>query len=76
MEGVKCDDCFMHILEDPFAILLEEVNNPDPSKILRIGLMDKILNKSSAKRFWNKKVQRKRMVDRMLSWPHWDYDFT
>ena len=76
MEGVKCDDCFMHILEDPFVILLEEVNNPGPSNFFRIGLIDKILNESSTKGFLNKQVQKKRTVDRMLSWLHWDYDFT
>jgi hypothetical protein len=66
----------LHILEDPFVILLEEVNNLGSLKILRIGLMDKILNELSVKRLWNKKVQRKRTVDRMMSWLHWDYDFT
>jgi hypothetical protein len=70
VEGVKCDDCFMHILEDPFAILLEEVNNPGPSNFFRIGLIDKILNKSSAEGFLNKQVQKKRTMDRMLSWLH------
>jgi hypothetical protein len=32
VEGVKHDDCFVHILEDPFAILLEGVNSPGSSK--------------------------------------------
>jgi hypothetical protein len=27
VEGVKCDSCFMHVLEDPFVVLLEEVNS-------------------------------------------------
>jgi hypothetical protein len=27
VEGVKHDDCFIHILEDPFEILLEEINS-------------------------------------------------
>jgi hypothetical protein len=76
VKGVECDDCFMHILEDPFAILLEEVNNPGPSKFLRIELMDKNLNELSAEGFSNKQVQKKRTMDRMLSWLHWDYEFT
>ena len=29
VEGVKHDCCFVHILEDPFAVLLEAMNNPN-----------------------------------------------
>ena len=76
MKGVESDDCFMHILEDPFVILLERMNNPCPSIFFRIGLIDKILNELSTEGFLNKQVQKKRTVDRMLSWLHWDYDFT
>ena len=35
VEGVKCDDCFMNILEDPFAILLEEVKKSRPFKTFK-----------------------------------------
>jgi hypothetical protein len=59
VEGVKHVDCFVHILEDPFVILLEEMNSPRSLKFLRIGLIDEILNELSAKGLWNKKVQRK-----------------
>jgi len=59
VEGVKCDDCLMHILEDPFFILLGEANNPIPSIFFRIGIIDKILNESSSEGFFNKKVQKK-----------------
>jgi hypothetical protein len=75
VEIVKCDYCFMHILDDPFAILLEEVNNPGPSIFLRIGLVDKILNESSTEGFSNKQVQRKQTTDKILSWLHWDFLF-
>ena len=46
MEGVKHDDCFVHILEDPFVVLLEEMNSLGTLNFLRIGLIDKILNES------------------------------
>jgi hypothetical protein len=38
--------------------------------------MDKILNELSARRLWNKQVQRKQTMDGIFSWLHWDYDFT
>jgi hypothetical protein len=59
VKEVKHDSCFVHVLEDPFAVLLEEVNSPGAFNFLRIGLMDEILNKLSAKNLWNKQVQRK-----------------
>jgi hypothetical protein len=70
VEGVKQDGCFVHILEDPFVVLLEDVNSPGTLNFLRIGLMDEILNELSAKKLWNKQVQRRRTMDRMLSWLH------
>jgi hypothetical protein len=76
VEGVKHDSCFVHVLEDPFAVLLEEVNNPNVLDFLRFGFMDGVLNELSTKRLWNKQVQRKQTVDKMLSWLHWHYDFT
>jgi hypothetical protein len=59
VEGVKHDSCFVHVLEYPFAVLLEEVNSPGAFDFLIIGLMDEILNELSAKKLWNKQVQRK-----------------
>jgi hypothetical protein len=44
MEGVKHDDCFVHILEDPFVILLEEMKRPNVFNFLRSGFMDEFLN--------------------------------
>ena len=76
MEGVKHDSCFVHVLEDPFAILLEAVNSPNVFDFLRFGFMDEFLNELSVKKIWNKQVQRKQTVDKMLSWLHWHYDFT
>jgi hypothetical protein len=44
VEGVKHDDYFTHILEDPFAILLEEMNRTNVFNFLRFGFMDELLN--------------------------------
>jgi hypothetical protein len=76
MEGVKQYGCFVHVLEDPFAVLLEEVNSPNVLDFLRFGFMDGVLNELSTKRIWNKRVQRKQTVDKIFSWLHWHYDFT
>jgi hypothetical protein len=57
VERVKHDDCFTHILKDPFAILLEEINSPNVFNFLRI--MDEFLNELSVSRIWNKLVQGK-----------------
>jgi hypothetical protein len=66
VEGVKHDSCFVHVLEDPFIVLLEEVNNPNVFYFFRFGFMDEILNELSAKKIWNKQVQRKQTVDKMF----------
>jgi hypothetical protein len=42
--------CFVHVLEDPFAVLLEAVNNPNVFNFLRFGFMDEFLNELSIKR--------------------------
>jgi hypothetical protein len=49
VEGVKHDCCFVHILEDPFAVLLEAVNSPNVFNFLRFGFMDEFLNELSVK---------------------------
>ena len=56
---MKHDDCFARILEDPFAILLEEMNNPNVFNFLRFGFMDEFLNESSVSMIWSKIVQSK-----------------
>jgi hypothetical protein len=76
VEGVKHGDCFTHILEDPFEILLEEMNSPNVFNFLRFGLMDEFLNELSVSRIWRKLVQSKQTVDKMLAWLHWHFDFT
>jgi hypothetical protein len=76
VEGVKHDDCFVHILEDPFVILLEEMNSPNVFNFLRFGFMDEFLNELSVSRIWSKLVQSKQTVDKMLAWLHWNFDFT
>ena len=57
MEGVKHDGCFTHILKDPFAILLEEINSPNVFDFLRI--VDEVLNELSVSKIWSKLVQGK-----------------
>jgi hypothetical protein len=74
--GVKHDDCFVHILEDPFAILLEEINSPNVFSFLRFGFMDEFLNELSVNRIWIKLVQSKQTVAKILAWLHWNFDFT
>ena len=64
MEGVKHDCCFVHILEDPFAVLLEAVNSPNVFNFLRFGFMDEFLNELSVSRIWNKHVRSKQIVDK------------
>jgi hypothetical protein len=75
VEGVKHDYCFVHVLEDPFAVLLEAVNSPNVFNFLRFEFIDKFLNELSVNRLWSKHVQRKQTVDKMLAWLHWHYDF-
>jgi hypothetical protein len=76
VEGVKHDCCFMHVLEDPFAVLLEAVNNPNVFNFLRLEFIDKFLNELTVNKFWRKHVQRKKKVDKVLAWLHWHFDFT
>jgi len=73
--GVKLDSCFVHILEDPFAVLLEELSSPSVLDFLRLEIMNGILNELS-KKLWYKQVQREQTADKLLSWPHWHYDLT
>jgi hypothetical protein len=59
VEGVKHDCCFVHVLEDPFAVLLEVVNSPNVFNFLRFEFIGKFLNELSVNRLWRKHVQRK-----------------
>jgi hypothetical protein len=54
VEGVKHDCCFMHVLEDPFAVLLEAVNNPNVFNFLRLKFIDKVLNELMVNKIWRK----------------------
>jgi hypothetical protein len=74
VEGVKHGSCFVHILEDPFVVLLEEVSSTNVLDFLRIGFMDGVLNELS-KNLWYKQVQRKQTTNKMLLWLHWTCDF-
>ena len=76
MEGAKHDCCSMHVLEDPFAVLLEVENNFNVFDFLRFECIDKFLNDLSVNKLWSKHVPRKKMVDKVLAWLHWHFDFT
>jgi hypothetical protein len=56
MEGVKHDSCFTHVLEYPFAILLEEMNNTNDFNFLRFELMDELLNELTVRWSWSELV--------------------
>ena len=73
---MKHDCCFVHILEDPFAVMLEEMNCLDVYIFLRFGFMDEFLNELSVRRIWNKLVKSKQTVYKMLAWLHWNFYFT
>jgi hypothetical protein len=66
---------FCAFLEDPFAALLEAVNNPNIFDFLRFGFMGEFLRGLLAKKLWDKQVQRKHTVDKLLTWLHLHYDF-
>jgi len=76
VEGVKHGCCFMYVLEDPFAVLLEVVNNPNVFNFLILEFIDKFLNELIVNKFWRKHVQRNQKMDKVLSWLHWHFDFT
>jgi hypothetical protein len=76
VEKVKHDCCFVHVLKDPFAVLLETVNSPNIFEILRFEFIYNFSNGLSVNRLWSKHVQSKQAVDKMLAWLHWHYDFT
>jgi hypothetical protein len=76
VEGVKHDNCFMYVMEDPFAVLLEAERSPNVFNFLRFEFIDKFLNDLSVNRFWSKQVKRKKKVDKVLAWLHWHFDFT
>ena len=76
MGGVKRDDCFTRVLEDPFTILFEEMNNTNVFNFLRFGFMDVMLNELAVRWIWIKLVQSRWIVDKMIAWLHWHFDFT
>jgi hypothetical protein len=76
VEGVKHDCCFMYVLEDPFAILLEAAKSPNVFNFFRFEFIDKFLNDLLVNKIWRKHVKRKKKVDKVFSWLHWHFDFT
>ena len=73
---MKHDCCFMYVLEDPFAVLLEVENNPNAFNFLRFEFIDKFLNGLSVNRVWRKHVKRNKKVDKVIAWLHWNFYFT
>jgi hypothetical protein len=76
MEEIKHDCCFMHVLEDPFAVLLETMNSPHNFEILIFEFVYNFANELSMSMIWNKHVQSKQAVDEMLAWMHWHFNLT
>jgi hypothetical protein len=76
VEEVKHDCCLMHVLEDPFAVLLETINSPNIFEILRFKFIYNFSNELLVNKLWSKHVQSKQAVDKMLAWLHWHFDFT
>jgi hypothetical protein len=76
VEGVKHDCCFMYVLEDPFAVLLEAENSPNVLNFFKFEFIDKFLNDLLVNILWRKHVKRKQKVDKVLSCLHWNFDFT
>ena len=75
MEKVKHGFGLMHVLEDPFAILLEKINSPNIFEILRFTFIYNFLDGLSVNRIWSKHVQRNLALDKTLAWLHWHYYF-
>jgi hypothetical protein len=76
VEGVKHDCCFMYVLEDPFAVLLEVANNLNVFNFLRFEFIDTFLNDLSINKIWSKHVKRNQKVDKVLAWLHFHFEFT
>jgi len=66
---------FMHVLEDPFAFLLETINNNCISKILGFRSKHSFLDELLTNRIWNKHVKIKRVVGEALAWLYWNFHF-
>jgi hypothetical protein len=75
VERVKHYCCFANVLDDPFEFLLEAVNDPNVFEFLRFEFMCKFLNELSVNRFWTRHVKRNQIIDEMIAWLHWNYDF-
>jgi hypothetical protein len=75
VEEVKHDCCFVHILEDPFAVLLEAMNIPNVFNFFRFGFMDEFVNELSVSKIWSKLVLSKQTMDKIIAWFHWHFDF-
>ena len=72
---MKHDCGLMHVLEYPFAILLETINSPNIFEILRLKFIYNFSNGLSVNMLWSKHVLNKQAVDKMLAWLHWHFDF-
>jgi hypothetical protein len=62
VEEVKHSFGLMHVLEDPFAVLLETINSPNILEILRFKFIYNFSNELLVNRFWNKYVQSNQSI--------------
>jgi hypothetical protein len=53
----------VHILEDPFEVLLEEVSSPSVLDFLRLEIMNGILNELSKKLWTSKSKESKQRIN-------------
>jgi hypothetical protein len=67
VEEVKHDCGLMHVLEDPFEILLEKINSPNVFEILKFKFIYNFSNGLSMNRLRRKRVQRRKAVGKMLA---------
>jgi hypothetical protein len=61
---------FMHVLEDPFAVFLEMINNTIIFEILRFRSKCNFSNELLINKIWSKHMQIKQAVDKMMAWMH------
>jgi hypothetical protein len=75
VEKVRCSLGLMHMLEDSFASFLETMNSLNIVEILGIKSIYNFPKESLASRGWIRYVKRNQVLDNMLTWLHWHFDF-
>jgi hypothetical protein len=76
VKGVECDDFFIHILEDPFVSLLAKMNSTKVFDCMRFGFVEEVLSEILVSKIWSKLIKSKKIVDEMVAWLHWHFDYT